>query len=277
MLNEKYLFEDVNSSDCKIKANIVSMIMNSHGSDIFGRLFLPAVKDSSVRTPVAIFLHGYPGTEQNTDMMYAFRRAGIAALHFSYRGVWGSYGDYCFSHLIEDTHAVFKHLTERADELRLDMNRVYLVGHSMGGFAALNALAEGIAVKGAVVIAPCDMGGRYINERDRFDSMMLTARKGYFRLPVENFIEVDIKPNAEKWSFINLADKLSANIPIHFIGGTQDAITPPEIHIKPLYQKLSELGRKISYTEFDDGHPFSNNRIVLTRLVFRKIAEMEKA
>ena len=200
MINEKYLFEDVNESGYNVKAEIASLIMNSHGSDIFGRIFLPAVENADVRTPVAILLHGYPGTEQNLDMAYAFRRAGIAAVHFSYRGVWGSHGDYCFSHLIEDAHAVINYLTERADELRLDMSRVYLIGHSMGGFTALNALAEGIAVKGAVVIAPCDMGGRYINERERFDSMMLTARKGYFRLPVENFIELDTKPNAEKWS-----------------------------------------------------------------------------
>ena len=276
MLNERYLFEDVNSSDYRIKAELVSLIINSHGSNIFGRIFLPAVENDDVRTPVAIFLHGYPGTEQNLDMAYAFRRAGIAAVHFSYRGVWGSHGDYCFSHLIEDAEAVLKYLAERAEEWRLDMSRVYLVGHSMGGFTALNALAKGMAVKGAVVIAPCDMGGRFIDEPDRFDSMMLTARKGYFRLPVENYIEVDTKPNAEKWRFVNLADKLSADIPIHFVGGTKDGMTPPETHIRPLYEKLLERGRRISYTEFDDGHTFPNNRIALTRLVFQKIAEMEK-
>ncbi len=275
MLCDKYLFEDVDLNDCKIRAESIALIMSSHGDTIFGRLLLPAVKDINTRTPVAIFLHGYPGIEQNLDIPQALRRTGIAAVHFSYRGVWGSHGNYCFSHLIEDTHAVLEYLAERADEWRLDMTRVYLIGHSMGGFTALNALAEGIAVKGAIVAAPCDMGGIYLNDPFKFEQMMGTKKKGYFVLAEDNSIEEDTKLHAQQWEFINLADKLSKHIPIHFVGGSRDEMTPPESHIKPLYHKLLNLDRKTSYTEFDDGHVFSNHRIALTRLVFQKIVEME--
>lgn len=275
MLEERYLFEDVDLRDYKIGAENAALIINSHGDNIFGRLLMPAVKNKDERTPVAIFLHGYPGNEQNLDITQALRRAGIAVFHFSYRGVWGSHGDYCFSHLIEDTNTVLNYLAERADEWRLDMTRVYLIGHSMGGFTALNALADGIAVKGAVAIAPCDIGDIFLNDQNKFDQLMLTKKKGYFTLSDENSIEDDLKPNAQRWRFINLAERFDENIPIHFVGGTRDAVTPPEKHIKPLYKKLLELGRKTSYTEFDDGHAFPNHRIALTKLVFQKISEME--
>jgi len=276
MLSGKYLFEDVDLNDYKIRSETVALIAKSHGNDIFGRAFLPAVKDNDERTPVVIFFHGYPGTEQNLDIPHALRRVGIASVHFSYRGVWGSHGDYSFTHLIEDAHAILEYLTGKANEWRLDMKRVYLVGHSMGGFAVLNALAEGIAVKGAVVLAPCDMGEIYINEPRKFEQMMQNKKKGYFVLLDDNSIEEDTRLHAEQWSFVNLADKLAKRVPIHFVGGTRDKVTPPDIHITPLYQKLLNLGSKTSYTEFDDGHAFPDHRIALTQLVFQKISEMEK-
>jgi len=43
----------------------------------------------------------------------------------------------------------------------------------------------------------------------------------------------------------------------------------------PIYKKVVEMGRKVTYTEFDDGHSFSMNCVALTRRIFDKIAEME--
>lgn len=134
MLNEKYLFED--PMVASIPAENPSLRIESHGSPIFGRILLPGVDTSEERTPVAVFLHGYPGVEKNQDMPQAFRRVGMAAVEFSYRGVWGSHGYYCLSHLIEDTETVLAHLRENAEKYRIDSERIYIIGHSMGGYAS---------------------------------------------------------------------------------------------------------------------------------------------
>ena len=64
MLCEKYLFED-QEEILAVPPNNVALIINSHGSDIYGRILLPALASESERAPVAVMLHGYPGLEQN--------------------------------------------------------------------------------------------------------------------------------------------------------------------------------------------------------------------
>ena len=276
MLCAKYLFEDLPEKKYVNPATNVSLVIDSHGSNIYGRLLLPAGQSADDRYPLAIFLHGFPGLEQNLDVLPALRRAGIAAVHFSYRGVWGSKGNYCFSHLMEDTHTLLRYLSERAEQWHLDTSRVYLVCHSMGGFTGLNALAQGIPVKGAVMIAPCDIGWLYECNPHKFEELMLNQKMGYFTLPHDTFIEDDVRAYAKQWRFDKLAALLPEEVPIHFIGASADAITPPGQHIMPIYQALCRRGMKTSYAEFDDGHAFTDHRIALTRLVFERIAQMEK-
>lgn len=275
MLCEKYLFADQEEA-LAVPASNVALIINSHGSDIYGRILLPALADESERAPVAVMLHGYPGLEQNMDVPPALRRAGIATLYFSYRGVWGSHGYYCFSHLIEDVSSVLEHLRENAEKYRIDPERIYLVGHSMGGFATLNSIARGAKVRGAVVMAPCDMGRRYEDDRDRFDTMMLTQKKGYFNTPDEDYLPGDAAKHAAEWRFTALADKIPQDMPLHFIGGTQDTMTPPEVDIMPLYRLLEARGMDISYAELPAGHTFTAYRTRLTRMIYQRIEAMDK-
>lgn len=127
------------------------------------------------------------------------------------------------------------------------MERVYLVGHSMGGFTALNALAQGAKVRGAIVIAPCDMGRICEEDQPKFRALMATQKSGYFRIPTETYLEEDVKAHAPQWRFDKL--ELPVQIPMHFIGGTQDTMTPPEFHILPLYEQLRESSRNVTYKD----------------------------
>lgn len=135
--------------------------VDSHGSRIFGRIVCPFMEEDDL-CPVVILLHGHPGGERMTDMSLFLREKGYAVVSFSYRGVWGSKGYYCFSHNIEDTHSVTGWVKENAQRLHLDPQRIYLFGHSMGGFAAINAVASGLAVRGVLLMAPCDIGYTYL-------------------------------------------------------------------------------------------------------------------
>lgn len=276
MLQREYLFEDNHSVNLQIPITDMPLVVKSGDDAVFGKISLPAVESAAERTPVLMLLHGHPGHDRNLDLMFALRRTGIAVVFFSYRGIWGSHGDYCFTHLIEDTRAVYEHLKEHADEWRLDMERCYLFGHSMGGFNALNSLAQGLPVKGVIAMAPCDLAYLYEEKRDAFTGLMEGKKTGYFRIPSEMYMENDVELHHKQWRFPVLADSMPEHVPVHFIGGKQDVLTPPQEHILPLYEKLKKLGRNVSYTEIDDGHSFSMNRIALTKLVFDKIAEMEQ-
>lgn len=268
MLNKVYLFAD-RDWPAAVQERSVSLTVSSHGSNIFGQLLLPAMASREELAPVVLMLHGYPGTEKNGDIACALRRAGLAVIQFSYRGVWGSHGDYRFSHLMEDTQAVLDYLEEHREEYRLDMGRVCLFGHSMGGFTALQVLAENKSLRGAVVAAPCDMARLYREDPEACQRILKSRDRGCFRLTYPEILEEELEARGENWEFRNLCRRITK--PVHFIGGTKDEITPPGQHILPLYERMAALGKDVSCVMLEDGHAFPACRIALTGLVFDKI------
>ena len=243
------------------------IVAESGGKKIFGRYLSPAVYAENQRFPVVILCHGFPGQEQNIDLAQALRRAGFIAIYFWYRGVWGSHGEYCFSHIIEDVGAMVDYVRSGKTGLPVDLERIYLFGHSMGGFAVLNALAAGVKVPKAVLMAPCDLGRRYLMEKDRLESLLSSKKNGYFTLSHPTALEEDVARHGEKWHFPALADKLPKETAYSFIAGLQDTVTPPETNIHPLLQKMQAAGFCVDYTELDDGHSFHANRLALAGLV----------
>ncbi len=112
--------------------------------------------------PAVVLLHGFPGNERNLDLAQDIRSAGWDVLYFDYRGSWGSPGDFSFSHGIEDTAAAIDYLRSApmARILRLDPSRIVLIGHSMGGFMAVQAAAADPGIVGVGLISAADVGGR---------------------------------------------------------------------------------------------------------------------
>ena len=110
--------------------------------------------------PTLLFLHGFPGYEQNFDIAHMLRRNGYNVVIFHYRGAWGSKGVFSFNHVIEDTTHVYKLLKspEIAVKYNIDTENVVLVGHSMGGFAALMAASMLPDVKKVISISGVNFG-----------------------------------------------------------------------------------------------------------------------
>jgi pimeloyl-ACP methyl ester carboxylesterase len=108
--------------------------------------------------PTFVLLHGYPGNEKNLDLAQILRRAGFDVVFFHYRGAWGSEGAYAITHLEDDVAAVLAALREpeRAAALRVDPDRLSLLGHSMGGFAALAAGRNDGALRCVGAMAPAN-------------------------------------------------------------------------------------------------------------------------
>ena len=125
------------------------------GDKLLGTLFL--ARDDEPK-PTAVLLHGLPGIEKNYDLAHALRERGWNSLIFHYRGSWGSDGSYRFATLADDVRSALDYLTSGAHE-QIDSNRLALVGHSMGGWAAVRAGADervrAVALIGAVTEPSC--------------------------------------------------------------------------------------------------------------------------
>ena len=251
------------------------LLVESHGCTLFGRLMLPAFYDEDSCCPVVMMLHGHPGGDKNLDIAKVLQNNGFAVAVFSYRGVWGSHGDYSMSHNIEDTIVVAAYLRENAAKYRIDPERLYLFGHSMGGFSAMNAMASGLKASGAVLLAPYDAGYQYLYNHTNFESVMSCKREGYFRLASENALEEDGAAHAEAWYFSNLLPKLDKNIPYCFISGDRDTTSQ---RTEPFVAQMEEAGFKVSHVMLDDGHMFPRHRASLAKITldFFSKAEQER-
>lgn len=240
------------------------LVFDSHGSRLFGRLLLPNFYDKESLCPMVLMLHGHPGGDKNLDIAEALRANGFAVAVISYRGVWGSHGDYLLSHNIEDVISAVDYLRSIAGQYRMDPEKVFLFGHSMGGFSALNAIARGLQVSGAALMAPYDAGYKYLYDRPNFDGVMASKNRGYFHLSSENALEEDAAENAEKWNFRNLMASWNKELPFVFIDGTQDTTSE---HMGPVVEEMEKAGFRVSYHLLEDGHMFYRNRATVARIV----------
>ncbi len=126
--------------------------------------------------PTVVLLHGLPGNEKNLDVAQAIRRAGWNVVTFNYRGSWGSPGTYSFRGNIEDVKAALAYVRDPANaaRLKIDVKRLVLMGHSMGGglTAVVGGQDEGLA--GCVLISAADLGVLSLAPKE---SRLRTARE----------------------------------------------------------------------------------------------------
>jgi uncharacterized protein len=132
---------------------LTGVTFDSDGHRLVGVLYLARGQEPK---PTVLLLHGCPGLEKNLDLAVRLREAGWNALAFHYRGCWGSAGRY-------DLRTVPRDVTAAVDYLaccpRVDAGRISVLGHSMGGWAALvSAAAEPRLRAVAVYGAPARLG-----------------------------------------------------------------------------------------------------------------------
>src|SRR3989442_9160243 len=147
------------TSDSLYPPTLADVRIPSSGARMNGALYLAQGKGPH---PTVLVLHGFPGTEKNADLAQVVRRAGFNALIFHYRGAWGSEGNYSLSHVLEDVAAALRWLRQPAvaDSYRVNTRRLILVGHSLGGFAALHGAVADSGVRAVAALAPGDFGRR---------------------------------------------------------------------------------------------------------------------
>lgn len=100
------------------------------------------------RFPAVLFLHGFPGSEKNTDIQRALMKRGVASFALHFQGAWGSEGYYLPSALVAQARAGLRFLRRQSF---VDKERLALFGFSMGGWAAINTGAKEDVVAVAAV------------------------------------------------------------------------------------------------------------------------------
>jgi len=242
-------------------ASISELTILSNGKRMSGLIYQAA---GAGPHPTAIMLHGYPGNEKNLDVAQALRKAGWNALFFHYRGAWGSEGEFSFTHSEEDVQTVISYAQniETASRLRIDPNKISLVGHSMGGHMAVAGILDNPSVVCSVAHDGANMGARskglFSNQQstklwsDYSDTLfMLNGWSGAKAI-------AEITKYGTQLDLVRRAENINKR-GIHLIAADTEII-PIDLHIKPLYQALNKHTNKASYELIDDDHSFSNSR-----------------
>jgi pimeloyl-ACP methyl ester carboxylesterase len=256
------------------KANSAAMQsfqFDSHGSLLNAFVYVAA---GSSPHPTVVLLHGFPGNERNLDLAQSIRRAGWNVLYFDYRGSWGSPGDFTFTHCIEDTQSAIAYLRDPANAARLrsDAKTIVLVGHSMGGFVALEAGAFDSTIRAIVTISAADLGTSRLQavpvDKREFAVKGIAAGLAHEGMaPLAGTspekLANEVLSNATKWSFVNLAPKLASR-PL-FVITSDDGLADPSNALVDAAEKVGN--QKVNAIHISTDHSYSDHRIALQEVI----------
>lgn len=260
------------------KASMETMQISSHGSPMNALVYVAA---GAGPHPVVILLHGFPGNERNLDLAQDMRRAGWDVLFFNYRGSWGTPGDFSFSHSIEDVAAAIAYLRqpETAKRLRLDPSRIVLVGHSMGGFMAVQAAAADPAIKGIAMISAADLAGRFgeMQAKEQGSRTQAVTKMGA-ALAEEGLaplngctpesLATDLADHATTWAFQSMVGPLK-NRPA-FVITSDDGLAPADDAFANALRKAGD--KQVTTLHLPTDHAYSDQRTELSHGLLQWLA-----
>jgi len=239
----------------------------SGGYHLYGYLLTP---DKRVEGPypTVVMSHGFPGYTTNNDLELALMRMGCVVIHMNHRGAWGSEGNYLFTNLKEDLIAITKwaHNPAIADQYGIDIDNIFLVGHSMGGQTVLNAAKDLPFIKGVAALAAYDIGAafRYKMEKDLF--LMIETEGQCLKMTSASDVYENALINQRELSVLNRYEELLKRN-VLLVEASFDSIAPPDKMLRPLADKLEEYGGNVSYQTIASNHSFIGQRMKLTNVV----------
>jgi pimeloyl-ACP methyl ester carboxylesterase len=248
-----------------------SFQIQSHGSLMNALVYIAAGEGPH---PVVVLLHGFPGNEKNLDLAQDIRRAGWDVLYFNYRGSWGSPGEFSFGHGIEDVASALAYLRqpENAKRLRLDPKRIVLIGHSMGGFMAVQGAAADPAIEAVGLISAADMVGRIPpglpkSEQPKVLPQIAKALAAEGMAPLAGCtpesLAQETLDHAADWRFPTKADALKTR-PV-LIVTSDDGLAPSNDAFAALLKKDGDT--RVTTQHYATDHSYSDKRIELSKTV----------
>ena len=262
------------------RASMEVMRIPSHGALLNAMAYVAAGADAH---PAVILLHGFPGNERNLDLAQDMRRAGWDVLYFNYRGSWGTPGDFSFAHGIEDVAAVLAYVRqpENARRLRLDPKRVVLVGHSMGGFMAVEAASADPAVKGVALISAADLGGIF-EQMQAKDSRQGATHKMSAALADEGMAPLsgctpdslagELADHGKGWAFVGHARALKDRPAM--IVTSDDGLADPDTAFAAALRQAGNA--QVTALHLPTDHAYSDKRVELSHALLQWLAPLAR-
>jgi pimeloyl-ACP methyl ester carboxylesterase len=224
--------------------------------------------------PTVLLLHGFPGNEKNLDIAQVLRRDGFNVLFFHYRGAWGAEGDYSINQLDDDVLAALAFLRNPANAaaLRINSDRLSLLGHSLGGFTALAAGSQDAKLTCVGAMAPANVAlwKMGVDTEDKNSMRLLAYANSLFMLKgfgAQAMLEQLRSAPLEAVDTRAFGPGLKGKS-VFMIVGDEDRVTAPASMFKPVvaeYRKVS--GLKLESHIISGDHAFSWSRLALTELI----------
>lgn len=253
------------TSKPNIPASVSELTIHSNGSRMPGHIYQAAGNGPH---PTVVMLHGYPGNEKNLDIAQSLRKAGWNALFFHYRGSWGSEGEFSFLNSEQDVQAVINYIQQpnTAKKLKINPQKISLVGHSMGGHMAVAGILDNPSIKCAVAHDGANMGAKGKGLFSDAQSAKLWSNYSDTLFMLNGWSGgkaiAEVKQHGLRLDLVNRASAIK-NRPIHLIAANTTVI-PIDLHITPLLKALKQHTDHASYELIEDDHSFSNSRDKLT-------------
>lgn len=248
--------------DARFPAHNQQLLIPSHGVGLNALLFVASGKGPH---PTVILMHGLPGNERNLDLAQAIRRTGWDVLTFTYRGAWGSPGDFSISNSMEDTVAAlqFARSAEGA-ELGIDMRHLVLAGHSMGGATAAMTAAEATGLDGLILIDPWNPAtgtSKGAITREQLAKSFDDFGNSLHGATPESVAE-EVVAKSPRWNLIEAAQRFRG-LPVLMLTarygiGDRD---------RPITDSMKSAGARVTAIQMDTDHSFSDHRIALSKAV----------
>jgi pimeloyl-ACP methyl ester carboxylesterase len=222
--------------------------------------------------PTVILCHGLPGNEKSLDLAQAMRRAGWTVIAFNYRGSWGSPGDYRFAQNLEDAAAVLAFARDPANaaKLRIDPNRLVIMGHSMGGWVTALTAAKDPELLGAAMISAANLGAFGKAPREQLAAGMKANGQEALAGTSPEIMADELIAKADAFDWLKAAPALAAtNL---FILSSDDGLAPGTDALAKAIRDGG--GAKVKTLHVATDHSWSDARVRLQAEVLGWLEEL---
>ena len=164
---------------------------------------------------------------------------------------------------MEDVSAMLAYVTQPANvtKFRIDTHHLVVIGHSMGGFLTVAALAQHPELKAGVVITE---GNPSRDFPDYFGPKPDPADLAPLADTSTAALLHEAKANVTAWSFPTFAAKIAPR-PVLDISAN-DGLRPSN---EALAAALKHAGSPVTSIHFDTDHAFSDHRIALQTAILK--------
>ncbi|HEX5459894.1 MAG TPA: alpha/beta fold hydrolase [Steroidobacteraceae bacterium] len=218
--------------------------------------------------PTALFFVGLPGNEKNLDLVQAVRRAGWNAITFFYRGSWGSPGSFRFAHCPQDAQAVLAYLRSPAvaASLGIATARIVIVGHSMGGWVAVETAARDHRLAGVALISAADMSRDFAGSMPHAQLVerMSGLMESLADVTAEQMAD-ELVAHARAWRFDRTYDAID-RVPLLVITANDRYGASDGALVSALRARRDP---SVTAVHLDTDHVYSDHRIALAAVLIR--------